>query len=58
MAKVMGRPIEHIHIAMKVIQHLDPRPGLRYSGPGARQVQPDIYDGEDYIININDEYCR
>lgn len=58
MAKVMGRPLEHIQIAMKVIQHLDPRPGLRYSGPGARQVQPDVYiykDGEDYIININDE---
>ena len=41
-----------------VIRHLDPRPGLRYSGPGARQVEPDVYiskDGEDYLIQINDE---
>ena len=43
---------------MDVIRHLDPRPGLRYSGPGARQVEPDVYitkDGEDYLIQINDE---
>ena len=41
-----------------MIRHLDPRPGLRYSGPGARQVEPDVYiskDGEDYLIQINDE---
>jgi RNA polymerase sigma-54 factor len=58
LAKVMGRPPEHIQIAMGVIRHLDPRPGLRYSGSGARQVQPDVYifkDGEDFIIQINDE---
>ena len=43
---------------MDVIRHLDPRPGLRYSGPGARQVEPDVYiskDGDDYLIQINDE---
>ncbi len=41
-----------------MIKHLDPRPGLRYSGPGARQVEPDVYiskDGEDYLIEVNDE---
>ncbi|MBL8173943.1 MAG: RNA polymerase factor sigma-54 [Bryobacterales bacterium] len=57
-AKTMGRPLEHIQIAVAVITHLDPRPGLRYSGPGARQVQPDVYifkDGEDYVIQINDD---
>lgn len=57
-AKVMGRPLEHIQVAVAVITHLDPRPGLRYSGPGARQVQPDVYifkDGEDYVIQINDD---
>ena len=57
-AKLMGRPLEHIQIAVAVITHLDPRPGLRYSGPGARQVQPDVYifkDGEDYVIQINDD---
>src|SRR3954468_20705032 len=57
-AKVMGRPMEHIEIAIHMIQHLNPRPGMRYSGPGARVVEPDVYfikDGEDYIIQMNDE---
>jgi RNA polymerase sigma-54 factor len=58
LAKVLHRPQEHIDIAIDVIRHLDPRPGLRYSGPGARQVEPDVYiskDGDDYLIQINDE---
>ncbi len=58
LAKVLGRPMRHIEIAVEVIKHLDPRPGLRYSGPGARQVEPDVTitkEGEDYIIQLNDE---
>jgi RNA polymerase sigma-54 factor len=58
LAKALHRPLEHIEVAVDVIRHLDPRPGLRYSGPGARQVEPDVYiskDGEDYLIQINDE---
>ncbi|MDP8983273.1 MAG: RNA polymerase factor sigma-54 [Acidobacteriota bacterium] len=58
LAKVMGRPMEHIQIALDVIRHLDPRPGLRYSGPGARQIEPDVYifkDGDDYLIQLNDD---
>ena len=57
-AKAMHRPLEHIQVAVDVIKHLDPRPGLRYSGPGARTVEPDVYitkDGEDYLIQLNDE---
>ncbi|HXW15507.1 MAG TPA: RNA polymerase factor sigma-54 [Terriglobia bacterium] len=57
-AKVLGRPLEHVEIAVSMIQHLNPRPGLRYSGAGARVVEPDVYfikDGEDYIIQMNDE---
>ena len=57
-AKSLGRPIEHIDIAVGMIQHLNPRPGLRYSGAGARVVEPDVYfikDGDDYIIQMNDE---
>jgi RNA polymerase sigma-54 factor len=42
MAKALGRPLEHIQIALSVIITLDPRPGLRYSGPGARAVEPDV----------------
>ncbi len=57
-AKALGRPMEHIEIAVGMIQHLNPRPGLRYSGAGARVVEPDVYfikDGDDYIIQMNDE---
>ena len=38
--------------------HLDPRPGSRYSGPGVRTVEPDVYfvrDGEYFIIQMNDD---
>jgi RNA polymerase sigma-54 factor len=58
LAKALHRPIEHIETAIDMIRHLDPHPGLRYSGPGARQVEPDVYiskDGDDYLIQINDE---
>ncbi|MBZ5593157.1 MAG: RNA polymerase factor sigma-54 [Acidobacteriia bacterium] len=58
LAKVLGRPPEHIDIAVKVIKRLNPRPGLRYSGPGARVVEPDVYftkDGDHYVIQMNDE---
>ncbi len=58
LARLLKRPMEHIQIALDVIKHLDPRPGLRYSGPGARQVEPDVYiskDGEDYLIQISDD---
>ncbi|SPF42051.1 RNA polymerase, sigma 54 subunit, RpoN [Candidatus Sulfopaludibacter sp. SbA4] len=57
-AKLLGRPLEHVEIAVSMIQHLNPRPGLRYSGAGARVVEPDVYfikDGDDYIIQMNDE---
>jgi len=57
-ARLLGRPLEHVEIAVKMIQHLNPRPGLRYSGAGARVVEPDVFitkDGDDYIIQMNDE---
>lgn len=58
LGKVLKRPIEHVQVALEVIRHLDPRPGLRYSGAGARVVEPDVYiskDGEDYIIQVSDD---
>ncbi|MBV9763434.1 MAG: RNA polymerase factor sigma-54 [Acidobacteriaceae bacterium] len=58
LAKALGRPMEHIQIAVDVIRHLNPAPGIRYSGGGARQVEPDVYiskDGEDYVITLNDD---
>ena len=58
LAKVLGRPPEHIDIAIAMIKRLNPRPGVRYSGPGARAVEPDVYfiqDGEDFIIQMNED---
>jgi RNA polymerase sigma-54 factor len=58
LAKVLGRPQEHIDIAVNMIRRLNPRPGVRYSGPGARTVEPDVYfirDGEDFIIQMNED---
>ncbi|HTM51964.1 MAG TPA: hypothetical protein VL285_24885, partial [Bryobacteraceae bacterium] len=58
LARLLRRPPEHIAVALDVIKHLDPRPGLRYSGPGARQVEPDVYiskDGDDYLIQVSDD---
>jgi RNA polymerase sigma-54 factor len=58
LGRVLGRPTEHIQIAVNVIRHLDPAPGLRYSGAGARQVEPDVYitkDGDDYLIMLNED---
>lgn len=58
LARLLGRPLEHIQTALQVIRHLNPRPGLKYSGQGARQVEPDVHifkDGDSYIIQLNDE---
>ena len=58
LARVLGRPQEHIDIAVAMIRRLNPRPGIRYSGPGARTVEPDVYfirDGDDFIIQMNDD---
>ena len=58
LGRVLNRPSEHIQIALNVIRRLDPAPGLRYGGGGARQVEPDVYitkDGEDYVITLNDD---
>ncbi len=57
-AKQLGRPLEHVQVALDVIRFLDPYPGLRYSGAGARQVEPDVYifkESDEYIIQLNDD---
>jgi len=58
LARLLGRPLEHIQIADHVIHSLDPRPGLRFSGAGARQVEPDVViskEGDEYLIDLNDD---
>ncbi|MGH9718736.1 MAG: RNA polymerase factor sigma-54 [Bryobacteraceae bacterium] len=58
LVKVLGRPQEHVDVAVAAIRRLNPRPGLRYSGAGARVIEPDVFitkDGEDFVIQMNDE---
>jgi len=58
LARLLDRPLEQVQIADHVIRTLDPRPGLRYSGPGARVVEPDVLifkEGDDYVIELNDD---
>jgi RNA polymerase sigma-54 factor len=58
LARLLNRPQEHIDIAVAMIRHLNPRPGMRFSGPGPRSVEPDVYfirDGEDFLIQMNEE---
>jgi RNA polymerase sigma-54 factor len=57
-ARLLGRPQEHIDIALRVIRHLDPYPGRRHTGPPPQKVEPDvqiIQDGGDYVIQLNDD---
>jgi RNA polymerase sigma-54 factor len=58
LGRLLGRPLEHIQTAIEVIRHLNPRPGLKYSDQGARQVEPDVHifkEGDEYVIQLNDE---
>jgi len=58
LARQLRRPADHIEVALHVIRGLDPKPGVRFSGPGARQVAPDVYifkDGDQWVIQISDE---
>jgi RNA polymerase sigma-54 factor len=57
-ARLLGRPLSHVEVAMAVIRRLNPQPGLRYSSQAAQTVEPDVYifkDGEEYILQLNDE---
>jgi RNA polymerase sigma-54 factor len=57
-ARLLGRPLSHIEIAIAVIRKLNPQPGLRYSSPAAQAIEPDVYifkEGEDYILQLNEE---
>ena len=57
-AKALGRPVEHVQIALEVIRHLNPAPGERYSIKDSAKVEPDVYitkDGDDFLIELNDD---
>jgi len=58
LAKILGVNLDEVNAAVAHIQHLDPYPGARYSDPGARLIEPEVYifkEGDDYLIQLNDE---
>lgn len=58
LARQLRRPTSHVEVALHVIRGLDPKPGIRFSGPGARQVAPDVFifkDGDQWVIQLSDE---
>lgn len=59
MAATLGRPVEHVKIALDVVRHLDPRPGQRYNATEVRTVEPDVEfartpDGFRVVLNEDD----
>ncbi len=58
LAKAVGISVDELMVEIDYIQHLDPCPGARYSDPGARPIEPEVYifkEGDEYIIQLNDE---
>jgi RNA polymerase sigma-54 factor len=57
-ARALGRPLDHVETGFAAIRGLDPRPGLRYSGPASQKIEPDVYifkDGAQYVVQLNDD---
>ncbi len=59
--KRTGADLEHIHEALEVIKHLNPKPGSQFSTEGTRYVTPDVIierneEGE-YDIRLTDDWA-
>ena len=57
-ARVMGRPLSHVEIAVHLIKHLDPRPGEHYAVSRTRAVEPDVFfvkTQEGFRVVLNEE---
>ncbi len=52
--------LETIQDAIAEIQHLDPKPGLKFSDTGTHYVMPDVVveraDDDDYTVRLTDEW--
>jgi len=57
-AKELGVPLAEIGEALKIIAHLEPRPGRSHNEKQAEYIAPDIYVkkvGDEYVILQNDD---
>jgi RNA polymerase sigma-54 factor len=59
LARVLGKPQEHVQQAVDLIRALDPRPGQRYNRSEARLIEPDVVfvkrDSEWVVVMNEDE---
>ncbi len=58
-ARALGRPLSLVLAQVKVIRHLDPRPGQRYNKTENRLIEPDVFfvkvdDGYSVALNEDD----
>ena len=57
-AKKLGDTMEEVFVAVRIITHLDPKPGRSYSGEEPRYITPDVYIykiEDDYVILLNED---
>jgi RNA polymerase sigma-54 factor len=57
-ARALGRPLSVILSQVKVIRHLDPRPGQRYNKTENRLIEPDVFFvkvDEGYSVALNED---
>lgn len=59
--KRTGADLEHIHEAMAIVKHFNPKPGGQFSSEGTRYITPDVIiekneDGE-YDIRLTDDWA-
>jgi RNA polymerase sigma-54 factor len=57
-AKRLGDSLEEVFAAVRIITHLDPKPGSNYSGDEPRYIIPDVYVykvDDDYVILLNED---
>jgi len=57
-AKAVGRPVDDVVAAVKIIVSLNPYPATLFSDEDTQYIVPDVYIhkvGEEYVIILNDE---
>jgi RNA polymerase sigma-54 factor len=58
LARVVGKPQEHVQQAVDLIRTLDPRPGQRYNRIEPRLIEPDVVfvkRGDEFVVVMNEE---
>ncbi len=57
-AKAMNNSVDEVVDMCKIINSMDPKPGLRFSSNDTHYVTPDVYVykvGEEYVVSLNED---